>query len=186
MTVIYRPSEVRKKLNLGDSLFKKYVHELEERGYVFQRNSRGHRFYTDKDILVLEFFLELIRYDGYTIKKGAEEIGNLFGHDVITEGESQKKEQKYDVMTLVNNVVEQALEIQKKQMINEFKEYLSETHKQLERIELQADERDKLLMQTIRETQETKKLLLEIKDQVAVSKENRIKNWFWHKFFKFK
>ena len=89
-------------------------------------------------------------------------------------------------MTLVNNVVEQALEIQKKQMINEFKEYLSETHKQLERIELQADERDKLLMQTIRETQETKKLLLEIKDQVAVSKENRIKNWFWHKFFKFK
>jgi len=113
---VYKTSEVLKKLNLKDSVFKKYVSTLEKEGYVFQRNNLGHRLFTEEDIKALELFLELISYDGMTIESVAKQIGktnqkNLEtkgydditsssgkGHDVIIEDDSNS----HDAMTLMN------------------------------------------------------------------------------------
>jgi hypothetical protein len=63
MTVVYKPGEVMKMLGLKDSVFKKYYLALEKEGYVIKRNSANHRVFTEKDVITLETFLELLKYD---------------------------------------------------------------------------------------------------------------------------
>lgn len=114
--LVYKTGEVLRKLNLKDSVFKKYISSLEKEGYVFQKNNMGHRLYTEKDIKALEMFLELISYDGMTIESVAKKIGRTYqnqsggsshdhvtlsnnkGHDVIKDEDSDS----HDAMTLMN------------------------------------------------------------------------------------
>lgn len=179
MTVIYKPSEVMKKFELKDSLYKKYVAALEREGYVFQKNQNGHRFFTDQDIEVFENFIELIQYDGMTIEMVAKKISETNRHDRMATPEKEG----YDVMTLVEKAVSAALQVQEKQLTSKLQSQLQQTLDQLSRIENKENERDKLLMQSIRESQEVKKLLLEMKEQVAAAKEAKKRSlWpFWKK-----
>lgn len=179
MTVIYKPNEVMKKFGLKESLYKKYIAALEKEGYIFQKNQQGHRIFADEDIETLEKFLELIQYDGMTIESVAKRIGKMKGHAVMTE----PKQESYDVMTLVEKAVTVALEAQEKQLTSKFQAQFQQTQEQLNRIETRANERDKILMQSIRESQEVKKLLLEVKEQVVAAKENEKKSW-WQRLWK--
>lgn len=113
---VYKTGEVLKRLDLKDSVFKKYVSSLEKEGYSFRRNNLGHRLFTEEDIKALEMFLELISYDGMTIESVARKIGTAnkkqiepMGHDVMTGNDidghdvmTEKDTSSHDVMTLVN------------------------------------------------------------------------------------
>ncbi|MGG3272469.1 DUF3967 domain-containing protein [Priestia aryabhattai] len=124
---VYKTGEVLKRLNLKDSVFKKYVFSLEKEGYSFQRNNLGHRLFTEEDIKALEMFLELISYDGMTIESVARKIGtankkqiepmghdvmtgnDIDGHDVMTENDidghdvmTEKDASSHDAMTLMS------------------------------------------------------------------------------------
>ncbi|MCM3113593.1 DUF3967 domain-containing protein [Lederbergia lenta] len=177
MTVIYRPNEVMKKFELKESLYKKYIAALEREGYIFEKNQQGHRFFTLKDIDMLENFIQLIRYDGMTIEAVAKKIGSLQQHDDIP----GPQQESYDVITLVEKAVESALQIQEKQLTSKLKAEFEHTLEQLKKMESRESERDKLLMQSIRESQEVKKILLEAKEQVAAVKEENKQSWwkFW-------
>lgn len=178
MTVIYKPSDIMKKFDLKESLYKKYIAALEKEGYAFQKNQQGHRFFTTEDIEVLENFLELIRYDGMTIESVAKKIGEMKRHDGIT----IQKSESHDVMTLVEKAVTTALQAQEKELTSKFETQFQETQEFMKRIETRTAERDKLLMQSIRESQETKKLLLEVKEQIAAANEKKNTWWqFWKK-----
>jgi DNA-binding transcriptional MerR regulator len=179
MTVVYKPNEIMKKFGLKESLYKKYITALEKEGYIFQKNQQGHRIFSDEDIEILEKFLELIRYDGMTIDSVAKKIGKMKGHDGMTE----QIQDSHDVMTLVEKTVTVALEAQEKQLIAKFQTQFQQTQEQLNRIETRANERDKLLMQSIRESQEVKKLLLEVKEQVAAAQEEEKKKGFFARLF---
>lgn len=178
MTVVYKPNEVMKKFGMKESLYKKYIAALEKEGYIFQKNQQGHRLFSDEDIEALEKFVELIRYDGMTIDLVAKKIGKMKGHDVMME----PKQESHDVMTLVEKAVSVALEAQEKQLATKFQEQFQQTQEQLNRIETRANERDKLLMQSLRESLEVKKLLLEVKEQVAAAKEDEKRSW-WKRLF---
>jgi hypothetical protein len=95
---------------------------------------------------------------------------------------TKPKQESHDVMTLVEKAVTSALEAQEKQLTSKFQAQIQQTQEQLNRIETRANERDKLLMQSIRESQEVKKLLLEVKEQVAAANEDEKKSW-WKKLF---
>lgn len=113
---VYKTGEVLKRLDLKDSVFKKYVSSLEKEGYSFRRNNLGHRLFTEEDIKALEMFLELISYDGMTIESVARKIGTAnkkqiepMGHDIMTGNDidghdvmTEKDTSSHDVMTLVN------------------------------------------------------------------------------------
>ncbi|MEH6916089.1 MULTISPECIES: DUF3967 domain-containing protein [Priestia] len=113
---VYKTGEVLKRLNLKDSVFKKYVFSLEKEGYSFQRNNLGHRLFTEEDIKALEMFLELISYDGMTIESVARKIGTAnkkqiepMGHDVMTGNDidghdvmTEKDASSHDAMTLMS------------------------------------------------------------------------------------
>ncbi|WRU97884.1 DUF3967 domain-containing protein (plasmid) [Priestia filamentosa] len=158
MTIVYKTNEVMNKLNLKDSVFKKYIALLEKEGYVFRRNGQGHRLYSEEDVETLGMFMELIKYDGMTLESVAKKIGSSRGHNVTLED----KEESYDVMTLVSSLLEE----QKKQFEEGTQQLLEQQEvrflKKIEEIEEKSTEnRDKLLIESIRETKELKNLVLE-------------------------
>lgn len=192
--LVYKTGEVLRKLNLKDSVFKKYISSLEKEGYVFQKNNMGHRLYTEKDIKALEMFLELISYDGMTIESVAKKIGGTYqkqsllsSHDDIT----LLNNKGHDAMTLMNvllkeqeqrfvKLLEQQEQLFKNELLDIKNNQTQEVH-ELKRILIERlderdgiEKRDELLIQVMREVQETKKL-------VATSQEKNKKKWweFW-------
>jgi DNA-binding transcriptional MerR regulator len=103
MTVVYKPSEVMKRLGLKESVFKKYYLALEKEGYVIERNASNHRVFTEEDVETFETFMELIKYDGMTIESVAKKIGAMKGHNDIT----KPKTNDYDVMALIAVALEE-------------------------------------------------------------------------------
>ena len=179
MTIIYKPSDVMKQLDIKESLYKKYIAALEkDGGYVFQKNQQGHRIFTAEDIQILEKFMELIKYDGMTIEKVAKKIGEMNGHDAISEEQTNS----YDVMALVEQAVSSALNAQEKQLhdvMTAIANQNNELKEQLKRIE---DKHDKVFVQSLRESQENKKLMLEevktqVKSEIAAANEAKKKWW---------
>ncbi|MFL0499083.1 DUF3967 domain-containing protein [Priestia megaterium] len=202
---VYKTGEVLKRLDLKDSVFKKYIFSLEKEGYTFQRNNLGHRLFTEDDIKALEMFLELISYDGMTIESVARKIGlankkqleteghdgvpssGNEGHDITVEDDSHS----HDAMTLMNALLKeqeqrfvgllqqqeqtfkneiQAIKNNQTQEVHELKKILLERMDEKDGIE----KRDEILIQVMRDVQETKKML-------AVSQEKTPKKWweFW-------
>ncbi len=46
-----------KLLDVKESVFKKYVSLIEKEGPLFQKNSQGHRMFSELDVQTLETFL---------------------------------------------------------------------------------------------------------------------------------
>ena len=179
MTIIYIPSNVMNQLDIKEKKKKKYIAALEkDGGYVFQKNQQGHRIFTAIDIQTLEKFMELIKYDGMTIEKVAKKIVEMNGHDAI----SEEKSNSYDVMALVEQAVSSALNAQEKQLhdvMTAIANQNNELKEQLKRIE---DKHDKVFVQSLRESQENKKLMLEevktqVKSEIAAANEAKKKWW---------
>lgn len=177
MTLVYKAKEVMEKLEIKDSVFKKYISILEKEGYVIQRNQQGHRLFTDEDIENLEKFIELSKYDGMTLESSAKIIGNTKrknnSHDVIEENK-----QGHDVMSLITTAVSTALEEQAKQHSAQ----IQQMQEQLTRIENTQSDRDLKLTQSLKESLEVKRLLLEVKEEMAATRSEEKISW-WKKLF---
>ena len=182
MTIVYKPSEVMTQLDIKESLYKKYIAALEkDGGYVFQKNQQGHRIFTAEDIQILEKFMELIKYDGMTIEKVAKRIGEMNshnGHEAISEDEPNS----YDVMALVEQAVSSALKAQEKQLHDVMTTIANQNNELKEQFKRIEDKQDKVFVQSLRESQENKKLMLEevkiqVKSEIAAAKEEKKKWW---------
>jgi DNA-binding transcriptional MerR regulator len=171
MAIVYKPSDIMQRLGIKESLYKKYIAALEDGGYTFQRNQQGHRIFTDNDIQTLETFMDLIKYDGMTIEKVAKQIGKMSSHA----GTTEEKQDSHDVMSLVEQAVTTALKAQGNQ-IHDVMAQNNELKGQLKRME---EKHDRLFMESVRELQEAKKIMLEVQAQIAYTKEKK-----WWKFWK--
>jgi DNA-binding transcriptional MerR regulator len=59
MTKIYTTKDISGLLNVQPVTLKKYCQLLEKEGYIFTRNTRNHREYTDQDIIIFRKLLEV-------------------------------------------------------------------------------------------------------------------------------
>jgi len=203
--LVYKTGEVLRKLNLKDSVFKKYISSLEKEGYVFQKNNMGHRLYTEKDIKALEMFLELISYDGMTIESVAKKIGRTYqsqsggsSHDHITLSENKSHDvikdedsDSHDAMTLMNvllkeqeqrfvKLLQQQEQLFKNEVQNIKNNQTQEVHELKRMLIERLDERDGI--------EKRDELLIKVmrevqetKKLVATSQEKNKKKWweFW-------
>ncbi|PGZ57871.1 hypothetical protein COE58_24305 [Bacillus cereus] len=96
-----------------------------------------------------------------------------FGDTKVIPYEIQEQLQKQDIMMMKGISQEQ------QKALLEMKKRLSERIDQRE--ETRVKKRDEMLMKTFREIQETKKLMREYKEEIAVTKEE---NRAWWKFWK--
>ena len=74
MPIKYATGVIAKQLGISKTSLQHYVHILEEHGYEVSRNSRMHRQFSDKDLMVLRAFLTLYKKQGYKLKDAAETV----------------------------------------------------------------------------------------------------------------
>lgn len=192
--MVYSASEVYKRLGISDSTLRKYMEVLQREGFVVKKDKRGRREYSEGDIIVIERLIELSKHDGMTLEKAAKMIAQQIekvNPDMIKEEPEDKSlipfhiqeqlQQQYSVMAQEMNqsmlAIEKRLSEQAKQSNEEVKASI-EAHN--ERVEKRLEARDKTLMKTLCEMQETKRLMQEFRAEVAAAKEKKKPWWkFW-------
>lgn len=146
MEKAYWNHEVAERLQMGKSTLRRWCLELEKQGYVFSKGEQESRAFTERDVLILEKVRKLHNEGGkleYVIKQ------------VINEQEQvllTPQSTPYSV-----DIDWQAERAQLKQeLLAEIKQELLSSE---QRIFHRLEDRDQLLMQYVRETQETKKIM---------------------------
>ena len=74
MPAKYATGVIAEQLGISKTSLQHYIHILEEHGYEVSRNSRMHRQFSDKDLMVLRAFLTLYKKQGYKLKDAAETV----------------------------------------------------------------------------------------------------------------
>ena len=162
----YFNHEVSKMLNIGDSTLRKWCIELEKNGYKFVKGNKDSRAFTDGDIKALRTFKRLMKDEKKSKEESAKIVSEMFS---IPPGNERTTPVLYENDPSIKDLqekVDKLLEMNNKQ--HEF------NIKLLERLEQQnqyindlIEKRDRLLLESIRNSQNEKKKLV-----------NRIKNIF--------
>jgi DNA-binding transcriptional MerR regulator len=133
-TNMYSSKEVAKRLSIEPVTLRKYSQMLEEHGYIFEKDEKNWRKYSEDDIRFLEYLCNL-KSMGKSLDESVQHVANLYTSSL--------------------NIAKPAISLQKEENpLLQFMRSQEEFNKKLlERME----QRDKNLMSAIRELQETKK-----------------------------
>jgi DNA-binding transcriptional MerR regulator len=169
--VPYATKEVIEILGIGDSTLRKWAIALEEHNYNFIRTSQNKRMFSEKDLVVLKQFQLMVQTKNLSISTAAEVIaakysnGSADSFPIRTEDE-QMTYPPLPYETLVEQVNstketvnELKTDIEQLKTLN--KELLSRLDERDKYINESLNRRDELLIQSVRESKETRKLLLE-------------------------
>lgn len=202
MKTLYSPGEVAEQLNIQSSTLRKYADVLEKEGYTFIKNERGHRKYRESDVMVFRKVINLKNDTDMTLENATKQIVSwhqgvevlpLERHEV-----ERYEEPDFNATTLQimlqdqNEFIEKQNELLQelnKRLVEQdqrFKERESELLNAIQTIResqtliatntiedmAKNQGRDEMLMQTIREVQEVKKM-------IAASKDKK-----WYEFWK--
>ncbi|RFB11479.1 DUF3967 domain-containing protein [Bacillus sp. HNG] len=183
----YSPKEVSHTLDIGDSTLRKWCLALEKQDYKFIRNDQNRRLYVESDLVVLRHFQKLVQDNNMQLDNAAMLIVDRFGKGAFEAGTdiilAENKEEQRDLMRSDNEVIQQFLEHMRTQQEHikqqeEFnKELLKRLDQQQQYIEERLNKRDETLIQSLREAQETRKLL-------AAAQEDQKKGFFSRLFGK--
>jgi hypothetical protein len=181
--------EVAETLEIGTSTLRKWALALENQGYEFVRGEKNSRAFLERDIVVLRRMKELIQNAGMTTDAAVKvALSRDFDNSVTDDRtDTMTDEETRTPSVLVQNGSNYAAEVM--QQFVENQERILERMEQLERLEKSNAERlerieqeqqrqrerdgnrDNNLMNLIRDTQETKKL-------IAAAEEKR-SFWAW-------
>ncbi|PFD30219.1 DNA-binding protein [Bacillus cereus] len=202
MKALYSPGEVAEQLNIQSSTLRKYADVLEKEGYTFIKNERGHRKYRESDVMVFRKVINLKNDTDITLENATKQIVSwhqgvevlpLERHEI-----ERYEEPDFNATTLQmmlqdqNEVIEKQNELLQelsKRLIEQDQRFAQRESELLSAIQtIQESQvliatnssedvaknqgRDEMLMQTIREVQEVKKM-------IAASKDKK-----WYEFWK--
>ncbi|MDI6535140.1 DUF3967 domain-containing protein [Bacillus mycoides] len=202
MKTLYSPGEVAEQLGIQSSTLRKYADVLEKEGYTFIKNERGHRKYRESDVMVFRKVINLKNDTDMTLENATKQIVSwhqgvevlpLERHEI-----ERYKEPDFNATTLQTMLQDQNEVIEKQnELLQELnKRLVEQDHRFAQResellsaiqtiqesqtlIATHTSEdvaknqgRDEMLMQTIREVQEVKKM-------IAASKDKK-----WYEFWK--
>ncbi|OPA35243.1 DNA-binding protein [Bacillus cereus] len=202
MKTLYSPGDVAEQLNIQSSTLRKYADVLEKEGYTFIKNERGHRKYRESDVMVFRKVINLKNDTDMTLENATKQIVSwhqgvevlpLERHEV-----ERYEEPDFNATTLQtmlqdqNKVIEKQNELLQelsKRLIEQDQRFAQRESELLSAIQtIQESQvliatnssedvaknqgRDEMLMQTIREVQEVKKM-------IAASKDKK-----WYEFWK--
>lgn len=168
--------DVALKLDINASTLRQWCLAMEKEGYEFHRNDKEQRIYYERDINLLFELKNLIdktRNRDDAIKtvvsnfKSVDNAEKMLGvnekeHDNITVSKS-------DLEELIQKSVEKAIEKEREAMFKVFEIKLNDT----------IEQRDRKLMESLRESQEERKALL----QLAAAQEEEKKKSFFARLF---
>lgn len=164
----YSPKEMSMTLDIGDSTLRKWAISLEKNGYVFIRNDQNNRLFIESDLAVLKYFKELVKTHNMQLDNASKLVIERFGigsFEKRTDIVPLEKENEHRNFTRSNDeVINQLLE-----HIRTQKEFNQELLRRLDRqqnyIEERLNARDQTLLKSLKEVQETKKLIAVTQDE---------------------
>lgn len=202
MKTLYSPGEVAEQLGIQSSTLRKYADVLEKEGYTFIKNERGHRKYRESDVMVFRKVINLKNDTDMTLENATKQIVSWHqGVEVLPleRHEIERYEEPDFNATTLQAMLQDQNEVIKKQneLLQELNKRLVEQDQRFAQREsellsaiqtIQESQmliatntsedvaknqgRDEMLMQTIREVQEVKKM-------IAASKDKK-----WYEFWK--
>jgi DNA-binding transcriptional MerR regulator len=170
--ILMNPSDVCTLLGIKESTLRKYALILKDAGYEFHVNDKGQRGYFEKDVIVLKRFMEIKQNRDMTLEQAAEAVMAWVQQSNIAVSVIDKKQEfeRYndDIKNLKEMVAQQ----------NELlKELMTRLDQQQKYIEESLKKRDELLMQSLKESMETRKMI------AAAKEEEGKKKGFWSRLF---
>lgn len=176
----YSPKEVFTTLDIGDSTLRKWCLALEKNGYSFTRNEKNNRLYVESDLVVLRHFQNLVKHHNMQLDNAAMLVIDRFGKGAFETRTGsvpvEKEQEQRDLDRSNNEPLKTLLEHVRTQ--EEFnKELLNRLNQQQRYIEEWLNKRDEILMQSIKESIETRKL-------IAAAQQEKKKGFFSRLFDK--
>lgn len=164
---VYGSSDVADVLGIQESTLRKYCLLLEKSGYEFLKNENGHRAFFDNDLIVLKKMIKLKTSGDMTLEEAVKSVVAWNkGNDITV---SDMEEKRY--IARYNDLLEEFKTFQQQQM--EFnRELIAEVRNQREYINERLEERDRMLVESMRQT-------LEIRREIAAAEEKK-----WWRFWK--
>lgn len=170
---VYGNNDIAGVLQIKESTLRKYCVMLEKSGYEFLKNEHGHRAFFDNDVIVLRKMISLKNDADMTLEEAVKAVvAWKNGNDVVV---SDTEEKPYitrysDLMEEFKTFQEQQLNFNK-ELIQEIRSQSQEIRRQREYIEHRLEERDRLLIESIRTS-------LEVRKEIAATQK---KKWwqFW-------
>lgn len=171
----YSPKDVAFALDAGDSTIRKWCIALEEEGYFFSRTDNNRRVFFERDLVVLRHFQKLVQVQNMSMQNAARIVAPRFKEQPSEQKNSENgvPSIRYDdgVLEKVFDEIEQLknLNVQLLKRLDEQQTYIEE----------RLSKRDAVLMESLREVQETKKLMIEQKAEEEKKKVRKgILSWF--------
>lgn len=171
---IMSPHDVSTLLQIKESTLRKYSLLLENVGYKFQRNNQNQRWYNDTDIVALKKLISLKNSTDMNLKECSEAVLLWANSQTVTQSltiSGNDTERHDDGIKELKELVTNQNEM--------IKELLSRMDHQQKYIDERLEQRDKMFMESIRESQEERKALL----QIAVAHEEEKKKGFFTRLF---
>ncbi|PFV34623.1 DNA-binding protein [Bacillus thuringiensis] len=195
MKTLYSPGDVAEQLDIQSSTLRKYADVLEKEGYTFIKNERGHRKYRESDVMVFRKVINLKSDTDMTLENATKQIVSwhqgvevlpLERHEI-----ERYEEPDFNATTLQtmlqdqNDVIEKQNELLQelsKRLIEQDQRFAKRESELLNAIQairesqtliamntnedmMKRQDRDEILMQTIREVQEVKRMIVASKDK---------------------
>lgn len=202
MKTLYSPGDVAEQLDIQTSTLRKYADVLEKEGYTFIKNERGHRKYRESDIMVFRKVINLKNDTDMTLENATKQIVSWYqGVEVLPleRHEVERYEEPDFNATPLQTMIQEQKEVIEKQnyLLQELNKRLVEQDRRFTQREsellsaiqsiqdsqkliamnssediVKTQNRDEMLIQTIRGVQEVKKM-------IAASKDKK-----WYEFWK--
>ncbi|PEU85691.1 DNA-binding protein [Bacillus thuringiensis] len=195
MKTLYSPSAVAEQLGIQSSTLRKYADVLEKEGYTFIKNERGHRKYRESDVMVFRKVINLKNDTDMTLENATKQIVLWHQGVEVLSLERHEIERYEDLdfnATTLQTMLQDQNELIEKQneLLQELNKRLVEQEQRFAQREsellsaiqtIQESQtliatntsedvaknqgRDEMLMQTIREVQEVKKMIAASRDK---------------------
>lgn len=171
----YSTKDIANMTDIAESTVRKYAQLLEAQGYVFNRNISGYRIFNEQDVKVFLEFKNTSKSDN-SVEETAHIIASKYitkpntTNNVISDNMQSHQGIKGDMLADLMEKVDVLTDMNIKQMkFNE--ELLKRLDQQQKYIDERLIERDKTLMESLRQSQEERQALL----QLAATKEEQQK-----------
>jgi DNA-binding transcriptional MerR regulator len=172
--ILMNPSDVCTLLGIKESTLRKYALILKDAGYEFHVNDKGQRGYFEKDVIALKRFMEIKQSHDMTLEQAAEAVMAWVQQSNVAVRVMEKKQEseRYnDDIKVLKEMVSQQNEL--------LKELMMRLDQQQKYIEESLKKRDELLIQSLKESVETRKMIAAAKEEEEKAK----KKGFWTRLF---
>jgi DNA-binding transcriptional MerR regulator len=180
MEQTYWSKEVSKLLQIADSTLRKYCLALEDSNYRFERGINNSRIFYNKDVLLLQRVIAAREKKGITLEQAvniamASDTADTVATDVMEETPTITPHNSAMTDDKTQEIL-QAMFLEMERMRKEQGALIEHVKRLEDQLEKREAGRDAALIELIRDTQETKRL-------IAAEEQRRSSQSFWARLF---